>query len=472
MDVSVDKELYEGSIKALINIDCKVIITSCDQHGKNTNLGAKLGVTPENCEIKIIMDDGTIWIVLFSHDFVHIFKLFRNFFLDHDYVKFSNGVIFSKKDILDLMAKADSSILKLKDIHLKCKSSDRQNVKLACELISDTTATLLMDLFPGDERKAEMAVVFSIFNKCFDLFTSNGSNTEDFWRAPYEIYLGKQNKLLNEVKWYLSNIVNIGQCRFHKGGILTINCLMKLHEILSKDYGVDSFPTAPTNSDGLECFFGRIKGMWNGKGNDINGLGFLRRSSEWITIEIMKNSEFNIFSMKPELQAIIDEDFDDIDFEYQVPEIMSTSTAKKIELEWLAGRLAHIFQAKYELSDNAIVENSAKFSSKSLFLTKSMRNSIILKPSEVWMKDIIKMEGMFCAYNGENSIRKGRGLISRFQKMLKMEFPTYNMEILTTYALLRLAIQIKAINKAVEAKKKSKMTLLGAKKTLRMAGYL
>ena len=69
--------------------------------------------------------------------------------------------------------------------------------------------------------------------------------------------------------------------------------------------------------------------MWNGKGNDINGLGFLRRSSEWITIEIMKDSEFNIFSMKPELQAIIDKDFDDIDFEYQVPEILSNSTAKK-----------------------------------------------------------------------------------------------------------------------------------------------
>ena len=84
-DILVTKDLYIGSIKALYDIDFIVIITSCDQHGKNCSLATQLEVTPEKPEIIIVMSDGVIWIVLFSHDYVHIFKLLRNFFLDHKY---------------------------------------------------------------------------------------------------------------------------------------------------------------------------------------------------------------------------------------------------------------------------------------------------------------------------------------------------------------------------------------------------
>ena len=123
--------MYIYFIKAIYDIDCKVILIDCDQHNKNVGLVTQLNETPEQSEIRIVMSDGEIWIVFFSHDFVHIFKLFRNFFLDHEYVEFANGVKISKQDILDLMARADSSVSKLKDIHIKCKSSDHQNVKLA-----------------------------------------------------------------------------------------------------------------------------------------------------------------------------------------------------------------------------------------------------------------------------------------------------------------------------------------------------
>ena len=98
-----------------------------------------------------------------------------------------------------------------------------------------------------------------------------------------------------------------------------------------------------------------------------------------------------------------------------------------------------------------------------------MRISVILKPSDVWMHDLIKMDQIFCSYNGENSLKTGRGLISRLHRILEQEFPTYDIAILKSFAFLRTAIQIKSINKAAEAKKKSKMTQRGAKKTARMS---
>ena len=212
--------------------------------------------------------------------------------------------------------------------------------------------------------------------------------------------------------------------------------------------------------------------MWASNGNDCNGLSFLRRSSEFITLEIMDDPEYDIFSMQPELQAILDEDFGNEVIEFQVPEILPTSPAKKLELEWLAGRLAFMFKNNKSLSDSFTEENSTKYKSKSLFLTKSMKDSIILKPSDTWMQDLIKMDGLFSTYHGENSLRTGRGLISKFHKILKDIFPTYDVHILKAFTFLRTGIQIKCINKAVEEKKKSKMTQRGAKKTVRMAGIL
>ena len=102
-----------------------------------------------------------------------------------------------KDDVLQLMQKADNTICKLRDLHVNCKSSDRQNVKLACELVSDTNATLLLELFPGEKRKKVMAYVFDLLNKSFNLLTSNrrSKNTE-YWQSSYGMYLEEQLKLL------------------------------------------------------------------------------------------------------------------------------------------------------------------------------------------------------------------------------------------------------------------------------------
>ena len=59
-----------------------------------------LGVSDDNVEIKIKMSDGVVLVVLFSCDYVHVFKLWRNKFQDSKSIKYSDGMEFSEGDIL------------------------------------------------------------------------------------------------------------------------------------------------------------------------------------------------------------------------------------------------------------------------------------------------------------------------------------------------------------------------------------
>ena len=54
--------------------------------------------------------------------------------------------------------------------------------------------------------------------------------------------------------------------------------------------------------------------------------------------------------MKPDLQTIIDKNFDNEDLEYEISEILLTSPAKKLELTWLASCLAFLFAANKSLA--------------------------------------------------------------------------------------------------------------------------
>ena len=51
-DYNVTPEHYHYTVKDLYDIECKVIISSCDQHPKNAGLRQKLGVSEDNVEMK------------------------------------------------------------------------------------------------------------------------------------------------------------------------------------------------------------------------------------------------------------------------------------------------------------------------------------------------------------------------------------------------------------------------------------
>lgn len=97
--------------------------------------------------------------VYFFADIPHLLKLLRNWFLDTGFVLQDNTVINKNpvKSLLENTRSEINSCFKLTPLHLNCERSQRQNVKLAAQLFSNTTATALKHYLPGEDNKASAA---------------------------------------------------------------------------------------------------------------------------------------------------------------------------------------------------------------------------------------------------------------------------------------------------------------------------
>ena len=108
--------------------------------------------------------------------------------------------------------------------------------------------------------------MISCLDKARNLLTSHVDFSEDVSKAPFEMYYEEQMKILQDANWYYTNVEDMGRCVFHKGAQITIECIIKLYNILSNPpYNVKYFKTLPLTTDDLERFFGTIKGMWSNR---------------------------------------------------------------------------------------------------------------------------------------------------------------------------------------------------------------
>ena len=75
---------------------------------------------------------------------------------------------------MDLKNKIDSEVscgYRIKDIHLNCRLSDRQNVSLARTVFSAAVSEMFQKYFPNEPNKQYLADFIGIIDKCFDIFT-------------------------------------------------------------------------------------------------------------------------------------------------------------------------------------------------------------------------------------------------------------------------------------------------------------
>ena len=152
--------VYEDTIVEFEKRLFKVIVSVCDQGGKNQNLTKHYGITPDNFHIPNPYDPSRN--VIFIHDFVHEVKLLRNHVLD-DTVKLPSGKTFTKTLFTKLIDTSKSSTdiasaaFSLNDYCLNVKSSDRQDTGPALKLFSRETAAMLRKLWPNDALALEVA---------------------------------------------------------------------------------------------------------------------------------------------------------------------------------------------------------------------------------------------------------------------------------------------------------------------------
>lgn len=138
--------LLNEIILELHKINYNVVACVSDCGGSNQGLWKELNVSAETT---FISHPATCDPIFFFADAPHLLKLIRNWFIDNGFV-LKNGVILNKNPIKTLVELTDTEITscyKLSHHHINCERTQRQNVRLAAELLSHTTATALKNIF-------------------------------------------------------------------------------------------------------------------------------------------------------------------------------------------------------------------------------------------------------------------------------------------------------------------------------------
>ena len=142
-------------------------------------------------------------------------------------------------------------------------------------------------------------------------------------------------------------------------------------------------------------------------------------------------------------------------------------------MTWIAGKIAF----KYK-NDTSLADHSSSFDVleekevKSLFLTKSLEQSIILKPSKDFLEDVRKLDFYFNNYHPKDEkLRKGEfGLIKNFSMLMLPKFPHLKFEILNEFTQLKSEIHLKHWNKKIQENKKARSTRRGLAKNAEFFG--
>lgn len=127
-------------------------------------------------------------IFMFS-DATHLLKLLRNWFIDGGFL-LSDGTELNQYRIRQLLESNTeiSPLYKLSILHLELKGAERQCVRMASELLSNTVAESLRRHFPGDEVFQKLSDFIELVNNCFDIKNSYSSNGV-CCKAPYGLNL-------------------------------------------------------------------------------------------------------------------------------------------------------------------------------------------------------------------------------------------------------------------------------------------
>lgn len=261
-DVKMTKELLENVITRLHHINYNVVACVSDCGGGNQGLWKNVAVN----EQKLFSEHPiTKKPVYFFADIPHVLKLLRNWFLDTGFV-LQNGKVIDKNPVKILLENTRSEInacYKITPLHLNCERAQRQNVKLAAQLFSNTTATALKHYLPGEDKEASAAIgnFFQLVNNWFDIMNSYSPSTSIPSKRPYGTNLPLQDECLNEMVSTISGMTCKGKNSmqiFQRGIIMSTKALQSLYKDMREEYEIKYILTHRLNQDCLENFFCQV----------------------------------------------------------------------------------------------------------------------------------------------------------------------------------------------------------------------
>ena len=268
-DTPVTKDLLFNIIKELHNINLIVCGISSDMGSTNKSLWNQLGISVdktyfENPEMK----SGQIYV--FS-DPCHILKNVRNHLIDNGY-KLKDGSKITDKPLVSLIAEKDTGEFrcthKLQMIHLNCKSSERQRVCYATQLLSNSTSEALKNIFPNDKEAQDLSEFIKVIDSWFDVMNSSLIKDKKDLKCAFGLHLNEQKKALLKAIDVFTHLNQIKCPRktdklkpYQYGLILSSKSLLGLYDYLSTNYNFKYIITTRLNSDVVENFFSRLRDM-------------------------------------------------------------------------------------------------------------------------------------------------------------------------------------------------------------------
>lgn len=261
-DTKMKNDLLKQVIIELNKINYEVVACVSDCGGGNIGLWKEMNISIEKTSFNHPVTNNDIYVFA---DVPHVLKLIRNWFLDYGFILGDETVITKEpvKCLIEDSRSEISSCYKLNHLHITCERAQRQNVALAAQLMSNTTATALKRYLPGPNKQlaANVADFIDIINKWFDIMNSYIPSATLITKLPYGKKLEIQDEVLEKAKQLFrtmrarsKNALQI----FQKGAIISTISLQKLFTDLKERYGIHYILTHRLNQDCLENLFCQV----------------------------------------------------------------------------------------------------------------------------------------------------------------------------------------------------------------------
>lgn len=172
-DKKITKEILFNIITELHQISFNVVACVSDCGASNVGLWKVLGVDIINTSFKHPISNNNIY--MFA-DVPHLLKLLRNWLLDKGF-KLKDNSILNKNPLQALVALTDSEVnacWKINQKHLDVEKTNRQNVRLAAQLLSNNVSTALSRYKPGEDKvmAENLGHFIGDIDLWFDIFNS------------------------------------------------------------------------------------------------------------------------------------------------------------------------------------------------------------------------------------------------------------------------------------------------------------
>lgn len=138
----------------------------------------------------------------------------------------------------------------------------RQNVAMAAQLLSHTSATALKRYFPTDKESTNLAEFIEIVNDWFDVMNSRTTAETLLLKKPYGIHIDQQNAALERMAQLVRTMIPCTKSTmqvFQKGIIMSTKSLQLMFEAMKEKYDCKYILTKHINQDCLESHFGHIR---------------------------------------------------------------------------------------------------------------------------------------------------------------------------------------------------------------------